>query len=165
MSTACIRWRQGLRPARVTLSITRRRRLGARGGRQKTVERAVEMTLALEDAVGREVSVLLTDDREIHALNLEYRQKDKPTDVLAFALDEAGGPTGPLGDVVISVERAAIQARSRRTTLDAELELLAVHGTLHLLGYDHAEPGEARVMRARTRAVRRRLAQKARNRH
>lgn len=155
----------------MSLSITRRRRVGARGGQQKTVERAVAMTLELEDAAGREVSVLLTDDREIHALNLEYRQKDKPTDVLAFALDEAAGPVGPLGDVVISVERAAAQARSRRTTLDAELELLAVHGTLHLLGYDHAEPGEARVMRARTRAVRRRLAQnaggpkRARNRH
>lgn len=115
-------------------------------------------TLAEEDAAGREVSVLLTDDGEIHELNRTWRGKDKPTDVLAFAYDEAGGPIGPLGDVIISIERAAKQAASRRVTLDAELELLAVHGTLHLLGYDHAEPEEAREMRARTRAIRRKIA-------
>ena len=62
-----------------------------------------------------------------------------------------------LGDVIISVERAKAQAKSRRVTLASELELLAVHGTLHLLGYDHERPAEARVMRARTRAVRRRI--------
>ncbi len=140
------------------VEVTRRRRPGAKGGDSRAVRRAVEATLAAEDAVGREVSVLLTDDGEIHALNRDYREKDKPTDVLAFALDEAGGPAGPLGDVIISVERAEAQARSRRVTLASELELLAVHGTLHLLGYDHAEPDEAERMRARTRSIRRRLA-------
>jgi probable rRNA maturation factor len=60
--------------------------------------------------------------------------------------------------VVISVERARAQAASRRVTLDAELELLAVHGALHLLGYDHEAPDEARAMRARTRSIRARLA-------
>lgn len=105
------------------------------------------------------MSLLFTDDREVHGLNLDYRGVDKPTDVLAFALDEAGPtfPHAPLGDVVISVERAAAQARARRHPLDAELELLVVHGTLHLLGYDHDEPEAARVMRNRTRQVRRRL--------
>ncbi len=61
----------------------------------------------------------------------------------------------PLGDVIVSVERAEAQARARRTPLDQELELLVVHGTLHLLGYDHGAPEEARVMRNRTRALRR----------
>jgi probable rRNA maturation factor len=146
----------------MSVEVTRRRRAGAKGGDARAVRKAVEATLAAEDAAGREVSVLLTDDAEIHTLNLEYRGKDKPTDVLAFALDEAGGPAGPLGDVIISVERAEAQARSRRVELDGELELLAVHGTLHLLGYDHGEPAEATLMRARTRAIRRGLA-RARN--
>ena len=124
------------------------------------MKRAVAATLEAEGATEREVSVLLTDDVEIQGLNATYRAKDKPTDVLAFALDEGeGGALDPsLGDVVISVERAASQARSRGVTLDAELELLAVHGTLHLLGYDHDAPDEAKLMRARTRAIRKPLA-------
>jgi probable rRNA maturation factor len=126
------------------------------------VRRAVEVTLMDDGASEREVSVLLTDDREIRALNRVYRDSDKPTDVLAFAQDE-GQPwptegTGPLGDVIVSVERAREQATRRRVTLDAELELLVVHGTLHLLGYDHDQPDAARRMRARTRRIRRRLA-------
>jgi probable rRNA maturation factor len=142
----------------VTVSITRRRRKGSLGGSSKLVGRAIEATLAAEDALGREVSVLLTDDAEIHTLNRDYRRQDKPTDVLAFAYDEAGGPVGgPLGDVIISVERAKAQAQSRRVDLDRELELLAVHGTLHLLGYDHMRPKDAKEMRARTRAIRRKL--------
>lgn len=139
--------------------LTRRRRQGARGGHVRDVRRAVEITLAYEEATHREVSVLLTDDREIHELNRMYRGQDKPTDVLAFALDEAedGALDPSLGDVVISVQRAIQQAEQRRVSLESELELLAVHGTLHLLGYDHAAPDEARVMRNRTRAIRRRL--------
>lgn len=115
----------------------------------------------MEHASDREVSVLLTDDREIHQLNRDYRGVDKPTDVLAFAYDEVDGPlgaVGPLGDVIISVEKARSQSAQRKVDLDKELELLAVHGTLHLLGYDHAEPDEARLMRNRTRTIRRRLA-------
>lgn len=139
------------------VEITRRRSKGAKGGSIHTVKRAVLAVLEAEGAKDREVSVLLTDDREIHVLNRDYRHKDKPTDVLAFAYDEAGGPSASLGDVVISVERAQLQATSRRVSLASELELLAVHGTLHLLGYDHGEPAEAKRMRARTRAIRRRL--------
>ncbi|MEQ8275888.1 MAG: rRNA maturation RNase YbeY [Deltaproteobacteria bacterium] len=138
----------------------RRRRAGARGGDAKAVKRAVLATLEAEDAVGRDVSVLLTDDAEIHELNRNFRGVDKPTDVLAFSLDEGeyGSLDASLGDVIISVERAKKQAGSRRVTLDSELELLAVHGTLHLLGHDHAEPEEAKRMRSRTRAIRRALA-------
>lgn len=141
------------------VSLTRRRRTGAAGGDGRAAKRAVTATLEMEGAEGREVSLLLTDDREIHQLNRAYRGVDKPTDVLAFALDEAedGAMDASLGDVVVSVERARAQAASRGVTLDAEIELLVVHGTLHLLGYDHDEPEAARVMRNRTRAIRRRL--------
>ena len=147
------------------VAFTRRRGAGAKGGSARAVKAAVLATLTAEGATDREVSVLLTNDFEIQSLNREFRGKDKPTDVLAFTLDEAddGAVDASLGDVVISVQRALVQANARRVSLDHELELLAVHGTLHLLGYDHAEPDEARQMRARTRAIRRTL-QNARER-
>lgn len=142
------------------VELVRRRRRGALGGDAARLRQVVQHVLSAEGAGHRDVSVLLTDDGEIQALNRDFRGKDKPTDVLAFALDEAEGAdvtVGPLGDVVISVERAKEQAEGRRTKLDAELELLAVHGTLHLLGFDHLEPADAKKMRARTRALRRQL--------
>jgi probable rRNA maturation factor len=143
------------------IHLLRRRRAGAVGGSVPALRRAIAATLEAEGAAHREVSVLLTDDAEIRALNRDHRGKDKPTDVLAFALDEAGEVLeASLGDVVISVERARAQAAGRGVELDHELELLAVHGTLHLLGYDHAEPDEARTMRARTRAIRAALARR-----
>lgn len=141
--------------------LTRRRRVGARGGDSRAVKTAVRAVLEMEGVEGREASVLLTDDRELHELNLSYRGVDRPTDVLAFATDEEaefGAVDASLGDVAISVERAALQAGQRGVSLDSELELLAVHGTLHLLGYDHDAPEPARLMRNATRRVRRRLA-------
>lgn len=141
--------------------IGRRRRKGARGGELRALRRAVEATLLEEGAEHRELSLLLTDDAEIQELNLRWRGLDRPTDVLSFALDEAGGPEGLLGDVVISVETALRQASRRRVSLDQELELLAVHGSLHLLGHDHALPEEAGRMRAKTRKIRRALRREA----
>jgi probable rRNA maturation factor len=85
-----------------------------------------------------ELSVLLTDDTTIHQLNLEHRQKDRPTDVLAFPLDAAlADAPRVLGDVVISIDTALRQARSRRRELFAEVRFLLAHGLLHLIGYDH----------------------------
>jgi probable rRNA maturation factor len=140
---------------------TRRRRKLACGGSGRRIKRVVAHTLRLESVVGRSVSILLTDDSEIHELNRIYRNKDRPTDVLAFAYDEAPdadisvpGQASVLGDLVISVETARRQAQARSVSLDAELELLAVHGTLHLLGYDHTEALEAKKMRNRTRVIR-----------
>lgn len=72
----------------------------------------------------------------IHALNRQYRGKDKPTDVLSFPLADEIQPS-VLGDVVISVETAARQAQRRRHSLREELQILLIHGILHLLGYDH----------------------------
>lgn len=106
-------------------------------------------------AVGREgaeVSVTLSNDRRLHALNRDYRGKDKPTDVLSFPYDEEGGP---LGDVIISVDRALAQAAERGHDLQRELELLTLHGTLHVCGYDHeTDDGE---MERLERRLRRRL--------
>jgi probable rRNA maturation factor len=81
-----------------------------------------------------EVALVLTGDRAVRALNARYRGKDKPTDVLSFP--GPGGEVG-LGDIVISVETAARNAREYGRTLPQELDILALHGFLHVLGYDH----------------------------
>lgn len=101
-----------------------------------------------------ELSVLITDDREIQRLNRDHRNKDKPTDVLSFPMDESvPDPAGILGDVVISLDTAARQAESRRRPLLEEVRFLLAHGVLHLIGYDHAEPEEKREMVAMTRRL------------
>ena len=90
---------------------------------------------------GSQLSLSLVDDEEIRALNRDYRDKDRPTDVLSFAMREGeGGALHPelLGDVVISVETAERQAAEAGHSLDEELLALAVHGLAHLLGEDHA---------------------------
>jgi len=111
------------------------------------------------DCESKELSLLFTDDREIQQLNRDYRQKDKPTDVLSFALeDEKKRPHfahAPLGDIVISVETAIRQAKQNRNTPDRELVRLIIHGLLHLLGYDHERVSqkEAQRMRRKERAL------------
>ncbi|MDX2239566.1 MAG: rRNA maturation RNase YbeY [Leptolyngbyaceae cyanobacterium bins.302] len=96
-----------------------------------------------------ELSLRLTDDREIQTLNTQYRQQDKPTDVLAFAALEVDSPQAEelqdlplyLGDIIISIETAQRQAIAQGHDLNTELTWLASHGLLHLLGWDH--PDEA----------------------
>jgi len=104
-----------------------------------------------------ELSLLLTDDVEIQELNRTYRDLDKATDVLSFPQDEdAVNETGDtlLGDVVISVETAARQAEEHHLSFNEELILLAIHGILHLLGYDHERsPKDARIMQDKTQEV------------
>lgn len=85
-------------------------------------------------AAGRDFSCLLTDDLELQRLNREFLGRDYPTDVLSFP---SGEKSGPLGDVAISVERAAAQARALGHALEAEVAVLMLHGVLHLLGFDH----------------------------
>lgn len=98
-----------------------------------------------------EVSVRLTNDVEIHALNRDWRDRDAPTNVLAFALDEdqgqvAGTPVRVLGDVVVAYETCAREAVRDAKPLADHLAHLVVHGTLHLLGYDHEADAEAEAM-------------------
>jgi probable rRNA maturation factor len=104
-----------------------------------------------------ELSIVLTDDRQIEVLNRTHRRKAKPTDVLAFPMDAAGaGPSGKmqlLGDVVISLETAARQARARRRPLMDEVTHLLAHGILHLAGFDHRTDAEERRMDEATRAL------------
>ena len=101
-----------------------------------------------------EVSLLLVDESTIAGLNAKHLGHDGPTDVLAFPIDEPGEspPAGPaiLGDVVLCPTVARRQAAERGTPVHAELQLLTVHGLLHLLGMDHAEPEEEREMFALT---------------
>lgn len=100
-----------------------------------------------------ELSVLLCDDATIHGLNREFRKKNKPTDVLAFALREGelGHLAGDaLGDVVISLDTARRQADERGIHPREELRMLLAHGILHLLGWDHRTEAEDARMRAET---------------
>jgi probable rRNA maturation factor len=124
-----------------------------RAGLRRGVARMVRAAGLAEGGLDLEVSLRLTDDPTIHALNRDYRRKDKPTDVLAFAQREGrfaalAGPS--LGDIVISVETAARQARRG---LDRELLHLAAHGLAHLLGYDHQTDAEEAEMEARVRRL------------
>jgi probable rRNA maturation factor len=100
---------------------------------------------------GVELSVALVDDETMRELNFRYRGKDRPTDVLAFAMREGEGGGGDvLGDVIIAVEVARRQAAKRRLPVGDEVTMLLAHGLLHLLGFDHATKAEERVMKART---------------
>ncbi|MEC7641358.1 MAG: rRNA maturation RNase YbeY [Nitrospinota bacterium] len=100
----------------------------------------------------KELSILFTGDSRIRKLNARYRDIDQATDVLSFPQNETGETGSPLlGDVVISVETAWRQARDHNLSFDEELALLLIHGTLHLLGYDHeTSPTEARRMKHET---------------
>ncbi len=122
------------------------------------VRRAVLAVLAATGESGdhTEVSVLLTDDAGIQTLNRTYRGLDQPTDVLSFAQREGEGGDAHdpfLGDVVISVERAERQAKDFGHSLARELGFLAVHGTLHLLGWDHHKPEQESAMMAKTEEI------------
>jgi probable rRNA maturation factor len=98
-----------------------------------------------------EFSVLLTGDDRLRALNLQFRGKDKPTDVLSFpALPEAGNDGG--GDLAISLDTASVQAASYGHTLQMEVKILILHGLLHLAGYDHErDQGQMRRRESRLR--------------
>ena len=122
--------------------------------RRRLRSTARRLLLAEGCAENAELSILLTDDRTIQALNRDYRGVDAPTDVLAFSQAEgedfgAAEDECPLGDVVISVETAERQAAERGHGLEEEIELLLAHGFLHLLGYDHERPEDEKRMFAR----------------
>ena len=107
------------------------------------LERAALAVLEHQSADG-DLTIVLTDDEQLHELNREYLGIDTPTDVLSFPASETDPETARryLGDILISVPRAEEQARAAGHMLEAEVQLLVVHGALHLLGYDHAEAEE-----------------------
>lgn len=108
-------------------------------------------------AAGRDsLAVALVSDRRMRVLNRDFRGRDATTDVLSFPGDDEPDPDGSrhLGDIVICVAAAARQAREARHSLQRELELLALHGYLHLLGYDH-ETDDGTMRRFERRLARR----------
>ena len=132
------------------------------------IRRVVRTALAAEGMTDPcEVDVLLTDDENIHAINLDMREVDRATDVLSFPVfdltpgelpDEMDADPGtgliPLGDMVISMERVAAQAQEFGHSNRRELCYLVVHSVLHLLGYDHLDEGPQKAqMRAREEAI------------
>lgn len=121
--------------------------------------RLAEFVLIAEEVpVNCELSIALVDLDEMTELNGEYRGKEGPTDVLSFECDDpcaiasADQPV-MLGDVIIAPEVAIAQAEEYGHSVEEELDLLLVHGILHLLGYDHIDDAEAEVMQARERVV------------
>jgi probable rRNA maturation factor len=115
--------------------------------------RAVDRALA---AVGRPagvVEVTVVDDAQMRALNADWRGIRRRTDVLAFPLEAPGEPSRLVGQIVISAQAAARQARRLGVPLAVELDLLATHGTLHLVGWDDRDPVEADLMHRRERSI------------
>ncbi len=126
----------------------------------KTVSDERLATIALrvletEKAPPCELSVTVTDDATVRGLNREYAGEDAVTDVLSFSQREGEelvptpGSVPPLGEVIIALPQAARQASERGRSAEEEVARLLIHGTLHLLGYDHAVAEEERRMRAR----------------
>lgn len=120
----------------------------------QAVEKAINKVGELYGLGNAEVSVTLTNDAYIHELNQQYRGKDRPTDVLSFALNEGNEPEikgGPeinlLGDIIISMETAIAQAEEYGHSVEREVSFLTVHGMMHLLGYDHIEEADRIEMR------------------
>jgi probable rRNA maturation factor len=122
------------------------------------LRRVAKKILSVLGCHNAHVSVLIVDDAVIQEINLEYLGKDRPTNVMSFAMQEGEGEgiqPDLLGDVVISAETAARDARDAHTSFESELYFLLLHGILHLLGYDH-ERGtqiDAERMEAKEREI------------
>lgn len=116
---------------------------------------AVWQQLALPKMV-TELSIVLTDDASIREINAQWRNKDKPTNVLSFPAFEiaAGDKPGPmLGDIIIARETVEREAADEQKSFDQHLHHMIVHGLLHLLGYDHEDEEEAEEMEALERKI------------
>jgi probable rRNA maturation factor len=122
--------------------------------------RSVATNTLLHEGRSGEMTIVLTDDEGIRSLNRGFLGEDVPTDVLSFAAQEDGGPFviapeagGYLGDVIVSFPRVVEQAAGEEHSVEQELNLLIVHGVLHLLGYDHADEEDKAAMWARQDAI------------
>jgi len=121
---------------------------------EETVRTAIAAAAAFEPAAG-EMSVILTDDASIRALNRDWRKLDKPTNVLSFpaATPKIAGVPALLGDVVVAYETLAREAAEEDKPILHHLAHLVVHGYLHLLGYDHETDSEADAMEGLERQI------------
>ena len=115
-----------------------------------TVKTAVQKAIELEGLKDVEFNIIFVDDNYIKQINKEYRGKDSVTDVISFALEDDNNfpnlETRILGDIYISINRAKEQAINYKHSLSRELSFLAVHGLLHLLGYDHMNEEDEKIM-------------------
>jgi probable rRNA maturation factor len=123
-----------------------------------TVRRAVRQAAATLSTTGAELAILLTDDSAIRLLNRQWRGVDAATNVLSFPTKEAGGDPPLIGDIVLAHETIAREARAGGKPFTHHLAHLAVHGYLHLLGYDHERARDADAMEDAERKILRRLA-------
>lgn len=125
--------------------------------RIRPIKEIVRRILKEEGLDDVEVSVLLTDDGFIQELNRTWRGVDSPTDILAFPFSKKQEARRDeefcLGEIVISIDTAACQAEELGHTLEKELEILLIHGMLHLLGYDHKDRRDRYRMREREKAL------------
>lgn len=112
------------------------------------LERAGLEVLRQSGAGPADLTIVIGDDSQLHALNRQFLGIDAPTDVLSFPADDTDPDSGEryIGDILISYPRAADQAANAGHTVHEELQLLVVHGVLHLLGFDHAWPEEKKRM-------------------
>ena len=126
--------------------------------RKIPLRKVARMILNASGCPDAQLSILIVDDVKIREINRDYLAKDRPTNVISFAMQEGeGGGVQPdlLGDVVISAETAARDAGEAQATFESELYFLLLHGILHLLGYDHERgtKAEARLMESREKEV------------
>lgn len=131
----------------------------------KLIESVVETALKAENKREKcQVSIMLVDDMQIREINREYRGIDKATDVLSFPMLDGGEDEGisdmdldtgelVLGDIVISLNRADEQSKEYGHSFEREVAYLTAHGMLHLLGYDHENEDERKIMRDREEAI------------
>jgi len=144
----------------MTVEVTRR---GA--GKKFPARQLKKIASAILDCVGQgdaELSLALIGDSEMQRLNSKYRNKDYPTDVLSFPV-EGGLPhtVRLLGDVIISADKAAAQAKEGRRSLDEEMVTLLIHGVVHLMGYDHERSAkDAKIMTRLEKKILRQLCER-----
>ncbi len=126
---------------------------------ERSLEKAALAALEHEGVKNAQATVVVTDDERVRELNRIYRGVDEPTDVLSFQTsggeDFVAAPEAEayLGDVIIAYPFTAAQAREAGRPIEHDLLLMVVHGILHLLGYDHAEPEEKEVMWSKQDAI------------
>ncbi len=132
-------------------------------GQIKAIEDLLNVAAEIEKVQdGSELSITFVDNDRIQEINREYRKKDQPTDVISFAMEEVGegeieiiGADMPrvLGDIIISVPKAKAQAEEYGHSFERELGFLALHGFLHLLGYDHEISEDEKIMFSKQKEI------------
>ncbi len=122
---------------------------------KQIVEKAVKATFSDSDVEDYNISFLITNNKQIQKINNEFRSIDKPTDVLSFPSSEEfdGDFDNFYGDIIISLDKVKGQAKEFSQSFDRELTFLTIHGCLHLLGYDHIEKVDEKIMRQKQRQI------------